>query len=227
MAVLALLVVWIGFARTYFLAGLFHAPLPNRLLHIHGAVFTLWIILFVSQISLVTTKHVAVHRRLGMYGFGLAVLMLVLGVLAASDQMSRHAHDSTTGTPADAHAFFAIPLGGIMLFATFVALGYRRRNKPAVHKRLMLFATFALLEAAFDRWPIFDPTPLWLAQLISFVPLVLLTMAYDWWSCGRVQNVTIWSAVLLLSVQQGAHPIGHSVAWQHFAAWVEVHTPAF
>jgi hypothetical protein len=80
MAVVSLIAVLVGFARTYFLAGVFRAPLPNLLIHIHGAVFTLWIVLFASQI--VATRRLALHRRIGLLGFGLAVLMIVLGVLA-------------------------------------------------------------------------------------------------------------------------------------------------
>ena len=39
MAVVILATVFIGFARSYYLAGVFRAPLPNLLVHIHGAVF--------------------------------------------------------------------------------------------------------------------------------------------------------------------------------------------
>ena len=35
-------------ARSYYLAGLFKAPLPNRLLHVHGAVFPLWVLLLIT-----------------------------------------------------------------------------------------------------------------------------------------------------------------------------------
>jgi hypothetical protein len=63
MVVIALIVVLVGFARTYFLAGLFRAPLPNLLVHIHGAAFTLWIILFITQISLVTGRRVDLHAE--------------------------------------------------------------------------------------------------------------------------------------------------------------------
>jgi len=227
MAVVSLIAVLVGFARTYFLAGLFRAPLPNLLIHIHGAVFTLWIVLFATQIGLVTVRRVALHRRIGLLGFGLAVFMIVLGVLAASDRLARHVGESVNATPEGVRAFYALAIGDMLMFATFILLGYRYRNDPAVHKRLMLFATFALLDAAFDRWSVFDPYPLPLVHLICFVPLVLLTMAYDWWSSGRVQRVTIWSTVFLLTVQQGRHLAGYSASWQRLAAWVEVHMPAF
>ena len=89
MAAVALVVVLVGFARTYFLAGLFRAPLPNLLVHIHAAAFTLWIVLLITQISLVTARRVDLHRWLGQLGFALAVLMVVLGVLTASDRLAR------------------------------------------------------------------------------------------------------------------------------------------
>jgi hypothetical protein len=227
MAVVSLICVLIGFARTYFLAGMFRAPLPNLLLHIHGAAFTLWILLFISQVSLVGAGRVDVHRRIGLLGFGLAVVMIVLGVLAAGDQLTRHLGQPGNDTPEDVRAFYAIPLGGMVMFATFIPLGYRYRGNPAVHKRLMLFATFALLKAAFDRWPILFTSPLWLVDLLTYGPLVLLTMAYDWWSSGKVLKVTLFSSVFLFTVLQVSQHIGYTGPWQRLAAWVALHSPAF
>jgi len=227
MAVVSLIAVLVGFSRTYFLAGVFRAPLPNLLIHIHGVVFTLWVVLFASQIGFVTARRLPLHHRIGLLGFVLAVLMVVLGVMAASDRLARHVGESVTATPEDVRAFYAVGMGDMLMFATFVFLGYRHRSDPTGHKRLMLFATFALLDAAFDRWSVFDPYPLPLVNLFCFGPLVLLTMAYDWWSLGRVQRVTIWSAVFLLTVQEGRHLIGYSAGWERLAAWVEMHMPAF
>ena len=53
MAGLILATVFLGFARTYYLAGIFHAPLPSLIIHLHGAAFTCWILLLVTQTSLV------------------------------------------------------------------------------------------------------------------------------------------------------------------------------
>lgn len=225
MAVVSLLVVFAGFARTYFLAGMFRAPLPNWLIHLHGAVFTAWIVLFVSQVGLVTAKRVKLHQRLGVLGFGLAVAMIVLGVLASTDRLNRQVGEPGQTSPEDIRAFYAVPMGDMVMFATFVAFGYRQRRDPAAHKRLMLFATFAVLDAAFDRLTIFDPYSLAAVDLMCFVPLALLTMGYDWWSTGRVRSVTIWSSAFLLAVQQARHPLGHSAAWQQFAAWAALHMP--
>jgi len=227
MALVFLVCVFIGFAPTYYLAGVFKAPLPNLLLHIHGAVFSLWILLFIAQTSLVSLNRVDLHRRLGMLGFGLACLMVVLGLLAASDQLARHTANPGTETVEEVRAFYAIPLASILMFSTFVCFGYRNRIRPAVHKRLMLFATLALLDAAFDRWPIFAPVSLPVVHVVCFVPLIFLIMGYDWWSTGKVQRVTLWASAFLVLVQQTRHLIGHTIGWQSFAAWVQTHAPSF
>jgi hypothetical protein len=226
MAAVALAVVLVGFARTYFLAGLFWATLPNLLVHIHAVVFTSWIALLITQVSLVTAQRVDLHRRLGQFGLALAGLMIVLGVLTASDRLVRDsAHPGPDGMEG-VFDLYAVSIGGMLIFCIFAWLGYRNRFQPAVHKRLMLFATFSLLDAGFDRWPVFDPYPLWLVNLICFVPLVLLMMAYDGWSTGRVQRVTLWSTLFLLTAQQSRHLVSQTPAWQSFATWVRLHMPS-
>jgi hypothetical protein len=91
MALVMLVTVFVGFAHTYYLAGLFRAPLPSRIIHVHGAVFSCWILLLVAQTSLVSAGRVDIHRRLGVAGFFLGSLMIVLGVVAATDSLARGA----------------------------------------------------------------------------------------------------------------------------------------
>jgi len=227
MAVVSLVVIFIGFARTYYLAGIFKALLPNLLVHVHGAVFSLWIFLFITQVSLITVHRADLHRRLGMFGFGLACLMVILGVLVATDRLVRHAANPGTETVEEVRAFYAIPLADMLMFFTFAYLGFRNRTHPAVHKRLMLFATFALLDAGFDRWSIFDPYPLPVVHAVCFVPLLAVLMAYDWQSTGKVQRVTLWASGFLIAVQQLRHPLSHTPAWQAFATWAQTHTISF
>jgi len=72
-----------------YLAGVFRAPLPNLLVHIHGAVFSLWILLLIAQTSFIARGRVDVHRRMGLFGFGLACLMVILGLMTATDSRSK------------------------------------------------------------------------------------------------------------------------------------------
>src|SRR5580698_9819445 len=133
MALVMLVTVFVGFAHTYYLAGIFRAPLPSRIIHIHGAVFSCWILLLIAQTSLVAAGRVDVHRRLGLLGFGLACLMVMLGLLAATDFQLRH---FATGDPGlRVRAFYAVPLTSMLAFSTLIYFAFRNRFNPAAHKR--------------------------------------------------------------------------------------------
>src|SRR5580692_6537267 len=131
MALLLLVTVFVGFARSYYLAGVFLAPLPSLIIHLHGAAFSCWILLLVTQTSLVAAGRTDLHRRLGITGFFLASLMLILGVLAATDSLVRHA-----GPPdRDVLAFYIVPLSNVGIFAVLVFFAFRARSNPSAHKR--------------------------------------------------------------------------------------------
>jgi hypothetical protein len=222
MAVLILASVIVGFGPSYYWAGVFKAPLPNLLIHIHGAVFSCWILLLIAQTSLVAAGRVDVHRRLGLLGFGLACLMVMLGLLAATDFQLRHFATGDLGLRV--RAFYAVPLTSMLAFSTLIYFAFRNRFNPAAHKRLILIATIAILDAAFDRWPV--PVAWWGHRATSFIcviPLLLLMMGYDYWSTGKVHRATIWASIFLVVLQQLRDPIGRSVPFQAFAAWALTH----
>jgi hypothetical protein len=219
MATLMLATVFAGFARTYYLAGVFRAPLPNLLIHIHGAVFSAWILLLIAQTSLVAVGRVDLHRRLGLLGFGLACLMVILGLMAATDGLVRHDAPGEKGV--GVKAFYAVPIADMLVFATLIYFGFRKRSNPATHKRLMMVATIMILDAAFIRWPI--PAAWWdlqAAQMSSYLFLLLL-VGYDLWSTGKVHRATLWASVFLIVLQQVRIPIGRTAVWQSFATWVQ------
>ena len=153
--------------------------------------------------------------------------MVILGVLVATDRLARRAANPGAETVEQVRAFYAIPLADMVIFSTFVYLGFRNRTHPAVHKRLMLFATLALLDAAFDRWSFFDPYPLSVVNAVCFFPLLAVWLAYDWLSTGKLQRVSLWASGFLVAVQQLRHPLSHTAAWQRFATWAQTHTISF
>jgi FtsH-binding integral membrane protein len=217
MALVMLATVFVGFARTYYLAGVFHAPPPSLIIHLHGAAFSCWILLLVTQTSLVSAGRVDIHRRLGIAGFLLACLMVTLGVLAATDSLGRGA--GPTGL--DAKFFYVIPMTDMLIFATLVFFAFRARSNPPAHKRLIFVATIGLLIAAIARWPfvLVHRKPM-MAALASYVFLLIL-VAYDLWSTRKVHRATIWAGAFLIFVQQVRIPIGKTAAWHVFATWAQ------
>ena len=89
MAWLMLAVAVVGFWRTYYGAGMVRSHLPNALLHVHGALFTLWMVLLVVQTGLVAAHKVKVHRALGLAGMGLAVAMVMVVMAVGVDWLRR------------------------------------------------------------------------------------------------------------------------------------------
>ncbi len=217
MALLMLATVFLGFAHTYYLAGVFQAPLPSVIIHVHGAAFSCWILLLITQTSLVSAGRVDIHRRLGIAGFLLACVMVILGVMAATDSLL--GNRGPVGR--DPKFFYIIPLTDMLIFATLVFFAFRARSNPPAHKRLILVATIALLIAAIARWPfaIVHRIPV-RAALFSYAFLLIL-VAYDLWSTRKVHRATIWAGAFLIFVQQIRIPIGKTAAWHAFATWVQ------
>jgi len=196
---------------------MFHAPLPSLIIHLHGAAFTCWILLLVTQTSLVSAGRVDIHRRLGIAGFLLACLMVILGVLAATDALVRGAGPAGR----DPQFFYIIPLTDMLIFATLIFFAFRNRSHPAAHKRLILIATIDLMIAAIARWPMaFVHRNAPRAALVCYLYLLIL-VAYDLWSTRKVHRATLWASASLIFVYQIRLPIGKTAAWHAFAGWVQ------
>jgi hypothetical protein len=210
-------VVFIGFSPTYFRAGLLRAPLPSPILHVHGAAFTLWMILLLIQSALISARRIAWHRSLGTIAFCLPPVMIILGFIAAIDAF----HRGVRIGPLDPSVSLAIPLLGITSFAIVILAAWRARRQPDSHKRLILFATIGLTEAAFGRFPWNRVgLPPAAGAVTGLGLLILLAVAYDLISLRRLHRSTIWAAPLTFVLGAFAVPIGMSAPWHAFAAFL-------
>ncbi len=175
--------------------------------------------MLVTQTSLVAAGRVDLHRRLGMAGFLLACLMVILGVLAATDSLVRAAGPAGR----DAQFFYIVPLTDMLIFAVLIFFAIRARRNPQAHKRLILVATIGLLIAAIARWPItFLFRNAAMAALMSYIFLLVLVV-YDLWTSRKVHRATLWAGGFLIFVQQIRIPIGKTAAWHAVASWVQFH----
>ena len=217
MAVVMCVCVFIGFSPTYFQAGMLHAPLPSPILHIHGAEFTLWMMLFTVQAALVSAHRVKWHRSLGTVAFCLPPIMIVLGVVAAVNALRRGVQIGAL----DPATSFAIPAIGLIGFVIVIYASWRARRRPDAHKRLNLLATVGITEAAFGRFPWGKlGLPPAAGALTGLGILLLLVIIYDLVSLHRIHRATMWAAPLTFVVNAVAVPIGMTSAWHGFAAVV-------
>ncbi len=216
------LIVFAGFARTYYLRGYFGPSTSvtggtslSPLVHLHGILFTAWMMLFIVQTGLIAARRVAVHRRLGIAGVALAAGMVVVGTKTAITAAAR----GSAPPGLEPLVFLVVPLFDMVLFAGFVAMAVWRRRDKEAHKRLMLLAYVSIIVAGVARIPgVITLGPLGFFAL-SFL-FAVFGMVYDWRSRGRVHPVYKWGlTVLLLSVPVRL-ALSSTPAWRSFAEFL-------
>lgn len=214
-AVVFPLIVFAGFARTYYLKGWFAAPpLPSLLVHIHGLIMTAWVLLFVTQVGLVARRRTRIHQRLGIVGGVLAALVVIVGILTAIFAAAR---GSAPGPPP--LVFLVIPLGDMLVFAILIGLALYYRRRMEVHKRLMLLASLSLLVAAFARIPfkfIEANGPLAFFGLTDLC--ILAFVAGDTVMNRRLHSVFIWGTLFIIASQPLRMLVATTDAWTSFAS---------
>lgn len=212
-AVIALAVAFVGFAPTYFLKPLFGTPELTTLKHLHGAVMTAWLVIFLVQARLVASGNTATHRKLGVAGAAVAVLVVVVGIQAA---IAAARAGSTPLPQIPPLAFFIMPVGEMVVFTALVGAALALRRKSAWHKRLMLVGTVAMLTPAFARWPVIAGAgPLAFFGLTDLV--VIACMIYDKRRNGRLHPAFIAGLAVVMASQAGRLALARTPAWMDFA----------
>lgn len=215
--------VFLGFARTYYLAGIYHTHLRNLLIGVHGAVFSTWIVLLVVQTTLVARRNIALHRRLGIFGAGLAVAMVGLGVAAATDSLALGFFPP--GFPFGPVVFFCISVSNIAKFAVLIFFAIWLRSNGPAHKRLVLLATLSLMIAAVGRWP-FAFTRAHQGFIVSLMWLSLVV--FDLSTIRRIHRATLLGLLFLIVTGALTLPVARSATWHKFATlalhvWTNLH----
>lgn len=217
MALIIPLIVLAGFARTYYLKGFFSSPaLPGRLVHLHGIVMTLWVVLFIAQVWLVASRRVRFHRQLGIGGAILAVLVVFVGVTTAIAATAREASQGP-----EPLAFLVVPLGDMLVFTLLIGAALYFRRRPEIHKRLMLLAAVYLLTPAIARIPlqfIANGGPLVFFGLTDLV--VLACVVYDTILNRRLHPVFLWGTLLIIVSQPLRIMLAGTDVWMQFATWL-------
>jgi hypothetical protein len=214
MALVAVATVFAGFARTYFLRPYFHPEPLSLLPRLHGLAFTTWIALFVAQTTLVAARRTDVHRRLGWAGGALAAIMIVVTWFTAVAAV----HQAVlVGNASLARAFFAIPLADILVFGALVGAAFVCRRRPETHKRLMLLATLAILDAATSRWPLKFIESTKYGYDVALDVIIIAAVGYDVLSRRTLDRVYAWGVTLVIGMQILRELVGPTAPWQEFA----------
>jgi hypothetical protein len=224
--------VFVAFTPTYFMpvaAGEFGRP---AILHVHGALFFAWPVLFAVQAFLATRGRIQTHRSMGLLGIALATGMVFSGLAAIASTL-RLAEQ--TAQPEQGNALALVAFSGVLMFAVFVTAAVAYRHRRDIHQRLMLLATLAMVQAASARFIALivfgglpaqqegapPPLAIWLVAvphlLVDAIVLAAVCL-YDWRKRGRVHPVYVVGGALLMLVQGSRHLIVDSDAWRNACA---------
>jgi uncharacterized membrane protein YozB (DUF420 family) len=207
-------------------------PLPlTPLVAVHAIVAAGWLLLFLAQATLVATGRTDVHRRLGVAGSVLAAAFVVVGCLTTIDE-ARRGFDlsgdlrrlAPPDVQPDAGALLA-PINFLLMFGVLVAVAICCRRRPAIHKRLMLFAMLGALTPTplvhvIGHWPALLA---WRGAVALVATLVFLSASaiHDRVAEGRIHPVSLWAPLFLFAWAAVVNVvIVPSVAWREFAEWL-------
>lgn len=223
--------VWLGILWVGVLAGfgvdfpryLAEKPPAPLILHVHAAVFTVWILLVTAQVLLVLGNRVAWHRRLGWFMAGWAGLMAVMGPVAAVVRQIVSAGPNTSDPP-----FLAVNILDLGGFLILLAWGIALRKNPAAHRRMMILSTICVAgDPGFSRftgwiWPDNPPTVLlwFLWMFYGNVLVIALMAAWDWYR-GRLMRSFVLGAAALVAAEAVTSLLYFWGPWKSLTtAWV-------
>lgn len=194
-------------------------PMPPLAVHVHAFLMTAWLGLFATQAGLVAAGKEHLHRKLGVVSFALSPALLAALIAVA---VVRY-HDLTeAGVGAIASNILLLQIRSIVLFPLFFAWAMAvRRTDLETHKRMLILATFVLLDAAVARhvWlpgnditASYDPTHLY--WLLLLVP----ALVHDTLRLGRPHRAYATGLALIVPYAIATHFVWNTPQWHAIAA---------
>ena len=200
-------------------------------MHIHGLVFTGWLLLLVGQNWRIAQGRLDHHRAWGLAGIAFATLMLAVGYLTAIVGISGRLE---AGYGDDARAFLIVPFYSVTMFFAFVVAAMANIRRPEWHKRFIFVATTVALMPAIARFVFlyrrgytpgtrpgdFPPSQVdasLISLLIACVIVIGAGMVFDWRTRGRPHPAWVIGLVVLMGGAILRAPVSMTPAWQSFA----------
>lgn len=204
-----------GFAPTYYLKGVYGTPALAPLYHVHGFLFTLWMVTLMAQPALIAARRVDLHRRFGAFAGVLVAAMAITAVFVSID-MGRRGAAPPGISPL---SFVAIPFATVVVFPALIGAALYWRRQPEIHKRLMLIGSLELVPAGFGRWPsLVNGGPL---AFFGFTDLFVVVMVvFDLATRGRPHMATVLGGLFLVVSQVVRVVVSGTEPWLAFAAWL-------
>ena len=217
-AIISIAIALTGFWPTYFGRLLTTGVQVLPIVHLHAVVFSGWLALLLTQALLAANGRVALHMRVGRIGMAYGALLFVVGELTAFAVFGARV---ASGDVAAARAQLFAPVTDLLVFAPVLAAAWIYRQRPEIHKRLIVVATSVLLIAAVHRIALFGspPPPLPILLLVWLAP-ILLGIAHDLVTRRSVHPVYLLGIAAIVFLKFLRRPLARSDGWRGFVDWL-------
>ena len=186
------LILFAGFAPSFFLRGVIHTPMPLRPFRldiiIHSMVAAPLVLLLPLQAVLIFAKQVRMHIIVGRLGFGLGVALIPVLYVVGSYSYRLAPSEQLPFAPAMA----SLVLLALPAIAALLAVAWWKRFNAQAHKRLMVAFACLLTGPALSRMPIFPPPP----AGIAFTEVAVLLLLVPLWMWDLVTRSRVHWATL-------------------------------
>jgi len=219
MATIVLVSTFLGFAPSYYLR--FAIDMPGRweplipIVFIHGLLFSCWVLLFVTQVALVSAGRTDIHRRLGVLGMWMIAAMIPLALFVGLRGVGR---PLTAPVGLDPRAWLAVPLLDVPVFGGLIVASLIKRRDPQTHKRLMMIAMVDMMRPSLGRFlPLLGaPGPVALMGPLLFL---LPQFVFDLRTRGKIHPATLWGSLPVVAIVLPLPLFWTSHWWLSFAGW--------
>lgn len=192
-------IMFVGFAKNFYLRAWLGTRPITGMVHLHGWVMSAWIVLFVTQTLLIAKRRSGLHRKLGLAGAFLAIVVVALGIYTISRAILRQQPDANL----ELFSLLYVAFDGLslLLFGGLVFAAIRMRLKHPVHKRLMLLAFVSLLPPAFGRFVAYF-TRVHVSEIVLglMCATVLSLLLIDAVRHRHLHPTLLWGGALVLAV---------------------------
>lgn len=213
-ALAAFLLIVVGFTPTWFgrAAMATDEMLPlTPIVWVHAFVFTGWLGLYVTQVSLIGTGRRALHMKLGKASLFFLFALPIIGLLASLHGAARHAGPPVF--PAD--SFLLLPLSNVIVFPWLIWMGWKNRFNAYTHKRFMTLVTAIMIQPGAGR-AFMGP----IGMVVIPVAMVLAVIAFDLLSRRRINRATGIGYAVTLFVIVAPMMVWQSPVWLAASHWM-------
>lgn len=206
--------VYVPVAIVCCMIALAGVPHPIPIIHLHAAVFMGWVFLMIAQAGLAASGRIDLHMKVGKFGFAWGIVVILVGWATA---LSRFGDRIQAGDLEGARLRLFAPLTDMFVFAAVLAAAWYFRDKPEIHKRLIVVGSTVLLIAAVHRMTFLGGRPPPLPQLLAvWLAAILLGMAYDYVRQKIVHPVYLIGIAAVHFLKFGRTWMYESAAWDDF-----------